>query len=104
MSDWSGLMRGVLVAACDQHGRGPALGSQGDSPILGPETLNNCVGARSRARRSSTSIPAVEVRPCLVGLLKPGSRLIRHIPHFILRQAESPLTLTLFRQILGRVE
>ena len=37
-------------------------------------------------------------------LFKTGGRLIRHARYFILPLAESPLTPTLFRQILGRIE
>ncbi len=37
-------------------------------------------------------------------LFKTGGRLIRHARYFILQLAESPLTPTLFRQILGRIE
>jgi len=36
--------------------------------------------------------------------LKTGGRLIRHARYFILQLAESHLTPTLFRQILGRIE
>jgi len=37
-------------------------------------------------------------------LFKTGGRLIRHARYFILQLAESHLTPTLFRQILGRIE
>ena len=37
-------------------------------------------------------------------LFKTGGRLIRHARYFILQLAESHLTATLFRQILGRIE
>ena len=37
-------------------------------------------------------------------LFKTGGRLIRHARYFILQLAESYLTPTLFRQILGRIE
>ena len=37
-------------------------------------------------------------------LFKTGGRLIRHARYFILQVAESHLTRTLFRQILGRIE
>ena len=37
-------------------------------------------------------------------LVKTGGRLIRHARYFILQLAESHLTRTLFRQILGRIE
>jgi len=37
-------------------------------------------------------------------LFKTGGRLIRHARYFILRLAESHLTPTLFRQIVGRIE
>jgi len=37
-------------------------------------------------------------------LLKTGGRLIRHARYFTLQLAESYLTGTLFRQILGRIE
>jgi hypothetical protein len=37
-------------------------------------------------------------------LFKTGSRLIRHTRYFVLHLAESYLTPTLFRQILGRIE
>ena len=37
-------------------------------------------------------------------LFKTGGRLIRHARYFILHLAESHLTPTLFRQILGRIE
>ena len=37
-------------------------------------------------------------------LFKTGGRLIRHARYFILQLAESYLTLTLFRQILGHIE
>jgi hypothetical protein len=37
-------------------------------------------------------------------LFKTGERLIRHAGYFVLRLAESHLTGTLFRQILGRIE
>ena len=37
-------------------------------------------------------------------LFKTGGRLIRHARYFILQLAESALTPTLFRQILGRIE
>jgi len=37
-------------------------------------------------------------------LFKTGGRLIRHARYFVLQLAESHLTRTLFRQILGRIE
>ena len=37
-------------------------------------------------------------------LFKTGGRLIRHARYFTLQLAESHLTPTLFRQILGRIE
>ena len=37
-------------------------------------------------------------------LFKTGGRLIRHARYFILQLAESHLTPTLFRQIVGRIE
>jgi hypothetical protein len=37
-------------------------------------------------------------------LFKTGGRLIRHARYFILQRAESYLTPTLFRQIVGRIE
>ena len=37
-------------------------------------------------------------------LFKTGGRLIRHARYFILQLAESHLTPTLFRPILGRIE
>jgi len=37
-------------------------------------------------------------------LFKTGGRLIRHARYFTLQLAESQLTQTLFRQILGRLE
>ena len=37
-------------------------------------------------------------------VFKTGGRLIRHARYFILRMAESHLTPTLFRQIVGRIE
>src|SRR6185503_20781349 len=37
-------------------------------------------------------------------LFKTGGRLIRHARYFVLQLAESHLTGTLFRQILGRIE
>src|SRR2546427_7661706 len=37
-------------------------------------------------------------------LFKTGGRLPRHAPYFILQLAESHLTRTLFRQILGSIE
>jgi hypothetical protein len=37
-------------------------------------------------------------------LFKTGGRLIRHARYFVLQLAESYLTPTLFRQILGRIE
>jgi hypothetical protein len=37
-------------------------------------------------------------------LFKTGGRLIRHARYFVLQLAESSLTPTLFRQILGRIE
>ena len=37
-------------------------------------------------------------------LFKTGGRLIRHARYFVLQFAESHLTSTLFRQILGRIE
>jgi hypothetical protein len=37
-------------------------------------------------------------------LFKTGGRLIRHARYFVLQLAESYLTSTLFRQILGRIE
>ena len=37
-------------------------------------------------------------------LFKTGGRPIRHARYFILQLAESHLTPTLFRQILGRIE
>jgi len=37
-------------------------------------------------------------------LFKTDGRLIRHARYFGLQLAESPLTPTLFRQILGRIE
>ena len=37
-------------------------------------------------------------------LFKTGGRLTRHARYFILQLAESHLTPTLFRQILGRIE
>jgi hypothetical protein len=37
-------------------------------------------------------------------LFKTGGRLIRHARYFTLQLAESYLTSTLFRQILGRIE
>jgi hypothetical protein len=36
--------------------------------------------------------------------LKTGGRLIRHARSFVLQLADSYLTLSLFRQILGRIE
>ena len=37
-------------------------------------------------------------------LFKTGGRLIRHTRYYILQLAESHLTRTLFRQIIGRIE
>jgi hypothetical protein len=37
-------------------------------------------------------------------LFKTGGRLIRHARYFVLQLAESRLTGSLFRQILGRIE
>ena len=37
-------------------------------------------------------------------LFKTGGRLVRHAWYFILQLAESQLTGSLFRQILGRIE
>jgi hypothetical protein len=37
-------------------------------------------------------------------LFKTGGRLIRHARYFVFQPAESYLTPTLFRQILGRIE
>jgi len=48
---------------------------------------------------SSRSLTSLQRR-----LLKTGGCLIRHARYFILQLAESLLTPTLFRQILGRIE
>ena len=45
-----------------------------------------------------------EGRPPAGRLFKTGGRLIRHARYFILQLAESYLTPTLFRQILGRIQ
>jgi len=48
---------------------------------------------------SSWSLTSLQQR-----LFKTGGHLIRHARYFILELAESPLTPTLFRQILGCIE
>jgi hypothetical protein len=47
----------------------------------------------------SWTLPSLQQR-----LFKTGGRLIRHARYFISQLAESHLTPTLFRQILGRIE
>ena len=41
---------------------------------------------------------------CNSGCSRPGGRLIQHARYFMLQLAESHLTRSLFRQILGRIE
>ena len=64
--------------------------------------------ATQRPKRASPQVAqygrVVRRRALQRRLFKTGGRLIRHALYFILELAQSHLTPTLFRQILGRIE
>src|SRR5713226_2369107 len=66
------------------------------------------LGCRLQHRQSlaSTGLAAIQSWSTSLQqrLFKTGGRLIRHARYFVLQLAESYLTLTLFRQILARIE
>src|SRR2546428_4346959 len=63
-----------------------------DAGLLLPRELDERLGL-------SALIASLQQR-----LFRTGGRLIRHARYFILQLAESPLTRTLFRQILRRIQ
>jgi hypothetical protein len=77
-------------------------------------TRLSCHRFRANEVRLLFGVIAYKVRPLAIQswsltslqqrLFKTGGRLIRHARYFILQLAESHLTPTLFRQILGRIE
>ena len=81
----------------------PAIGS-------GPTRCGCCSASRLQPRQSAAPVGAPlrisswSLTSLQQRLFKTGGRLIRHARYFILQLAESPLTPTLFRQILGRIE
>ncbi len=54
--------------------------------------------------RVSRSLQSWSLTSLQQGLFKTSGRLIRHARYFILQLAESHLTGSLFRQIVGRIE